>query len=234
MTTYRAFALSERGSLKASFVVGAERRTKRGAYYTIVRLVGNNYEIQFKETSSLRVVNYQQLVSNYIKDLAVKNKYGGTLKVKTQQTALYSMWYTMLRRASEAGVTVCDDFLDYEKFQLWAESQTRKPSWILDRSWINPKAKLISPDTCCFAPLPIARLLKVSTRNYRINDSGRYVTAVSTFGVCTYIGTYKTKEEALVAYKRCKEFQIQRVAGEWQGIIDDRLYQAMLNYRVEI
>ena len=48
------------------------------------------------------------------------------------------------------------------------------------------------------------------------------------------LGTYDTPEEAFLAYKKAKEAYIKEVAEEYKGKIDNRLYEALMNYEVEI
>ena len=48
------------------------------------------------------------------------------------------------------------------------------------------------------------------------------------------LGTYDTPEEAFFAYKKAKEAYIKEVAEEYKGKIPYRLYEALMNYEVEI
>jgi hypothetical protein len=51
-----------------------------------------------------------------------------------------------------------------------------------------------------------------------------------------YIGFYKNEEDAFLAYKKAKELYIKDVAQEYfnKGEIDKRVYDALINYKVEI
>ena len=49
-----------------------------------------------------------------------------------------------------------------------------------------------------------------------------------------YLGTFNTPEEAFCAYKEVKEAYIKDVADKWKDRIDPRVYDALMNYQVEI
>ena len=54
------------------------------------------------------------------------------------------------------------------------------------------------------------------------------------YGKVTYLGMFKTVEEAFQAYKQAKEAYIKEVANKWKDQIDNRVYKALMNYQVEI
>ena len=50
----------------------------------------------------------------------------------------------------------------------------------------------------------------------------------------TFIGRYTTPEEAFQAYKQAKEAYIKEVANKWKDQIDNRVYEALMNWGVSI
>ena len=48
------------------------------------------------------------------------------------------------------------------------------------------------------------------------------------------LGYFKTEIEAFNAYKTAKESFVKEQAEKWKGKIDERAYNALMNYRVEI
>ena len=48
------------------------------------------------------------------------------------------------------------------------------------------------------------------------------------------LGSFNTEIEAFKAYKQAKESFIKEQANKWKGQIDDRAYNALMNYKVEI
>ena len=47
-------------------------------------------------------------------------------------------------------------------------------------------------------------------------------------------GSFKTELEAFEAYKQAKESFIKEQANNWKDQIDERAYNALMNYTVEI
>ena len=45
---------------------------------------------------------------------------------------------------------------------------------------------------------------------------------------------FNTESEAFNAYKEAKENHLRELANKWKGKIDERAYQALINYTVEI
>lgn len=68
-------------------------------------------------------------------------------------------------------------------------------------------------------------------RNYK-----GYGAKVTLYGTKKHLGTYKTIEEAFAAYKREKEAYIKEVAQKYydEDKITKRVYDALMNYKVEI
>ena len=48
------------------------------------------------------------------------------------------------------------------------------------------------------------------------------------------MGFYCTPEEAFYAYKQAKEDYIKEVANKWKDQIDPRVYEALMNWTIEI
>ena len=53
-------------------------------------------------------------------------------------------------------------------------------------------------------------------------------------GGSEYLGLFNTEIEAFNAYKEAKESFIKEQADKWKSQIDDRAYEALMNYTVEI
>ena len=49
-----------------------------------------------------------------------------------------------------------------------------------------------------------------------------------------WLGGFDTPEEAFLAYKQAKEAYIKEVANKWKGQIDPKVYEALMNWNVEI
>ena len=48
------------------------------------------------------------------------------------------------------------------------------------------------------------------------------------------LGTFDTAEEAFAQYKEYKENSIKSVAEQYQGQMPDKVYEAMVNWKIEM
>ncbi len=68
-----------------------------------------------------------------------------------------------------------------------------------------------------------------------IKKGGAFAATVSkNKGKREHLGLFKTELEAFNAYKQAKESFVKEQAEKWKGKIDDRAYNALMNYQVEI
>ena len=129
-----------------------------------------------------------------------------------------------------------------EDFVLWAQSiEYYQDGWQLDKDILVKGNRVYGPDTCVFVPQQINKLL-VKANSIR----GDYPIGVkkhskNTFRAqcCDGFGNqvyknFRTVEEAFNWYKETKESVIKSVAARWKDQIDPRVYQALIDYKVEI
>ena len=102
---------------------------------------------------------------------------------------------------------------------------------------------MYNESTCVFLPKEINSVLTKSTAT-----RGEYLIGVcwdkryksfkaqinKNKGKPEHLGYFKTEIEAFNAYKTAKESFIKEQANKWKGQIDDRAYDALMNYEVEI
>lgn len=69
---------------------------------------------------------------------------------------------------------------------------------------------------------------------YEDRQAGKFKVRISVEGKQKHIGRYYCEKEAFQAYKQAKEAHIKEVANKWKGQIDPRVYEALMNYEVEI
>ena len=168
-------------------------------------------------------------------------------------TKPYSTWKNMLKRcyshydynqASYEGCTITPEWLLYSTFKQWFD-ENYVEGYALDKDIIKKNNLLYSPKTCCFVPqeinnlfikrkrdrgaLPIGIILIPRNRykKYQVQVSGRTPYCV---------GYFYTIKEAFQAYKREKEKIIKERATKYfqEGKITHRVYQALMEYQVEI
>ncbi len=129
---------------------------------------------------------------------------------------------------------------NYQNFAEWYEGNYVK-GWELDKDILVKGNKVYSSETCCFVPKEINYLF-TKRQNKRgklpmgvtLSQSNKFLSRLSIKGKKKHIGVYQTPEEAFYAYKKAKEKYIKEVAEKWKGQIADNVYQAMINWKVEI
>ena len=170
----------------------------------------------------------------------------------------YQLWQDMLRRCfseklqtrypTYKGCSVSDNFLNYSFFYDWCQKQTgfgkvdeKGKSWCLDKDLLFVDNKTYSESTCVFVPQEINKFF-----NDYGNDRGEYPLGVSFHkasgkvaarcsvnGKLQHLGYFNTPEEAFAVYKPFKEDLCKQLALKWKPEIDERLFNAMMNWSVE-
>lgn len=165
----------------------------------------------------------------------------------------YRKWSNMIRRCyapsyqkltnAYKGCTVHEDFLNFQKFMLWAEVQIGfgNLDFELDKDLLAEGSKIYSPDCCVFIPQEINKVTNNSPRqrNHNLVGVRQYVKG-GRFNSCLYVdgkpvnlGLFETEEEAFVAYKFAKESNIKRLANKFKDVIDNRVYCKLINFNVK-
>ena len=174
-------------------------------------------------------------------------------------TKEYELWSNMLKRCysdtlkkkypTYEGCKVSDNFKSYEYFYEWCNSQVgfdndgNGNSFQLDKDLLVKGNKVYSEDSCVFVPTEINSLLvksEASRGEYLIGvywdkTHKAFVALVNkNKGKREFLGYFKTELEAFKAYKKAKESFIKEQANKWKSQIDERAYDALMNYQVEI
>ena len=162
----------------------------------------------------------------------------------------YDMWRGFLRRCycpkvqkeqpTYVGCTVSENFKSYEYFYQWCQSQIGfdQEGYHLDKDLLTPQGKIYSEDTCVFLPQELNKLLnckRKSRGNFPLGvdlQKGRYRSRFNFFGKSIDLGSFKTPEEAFLAYKQAKESYLKLQAEKWKALIDPRAYAALMAYEV--
>ena len=174
-------------------------------------------------------------------------------------TKEYELWCNMLTRCySEAykkkrptyeSCEVSDNFKSYEYFYEWCQNQIgfgddgNGNPFHLDKDLLIKGNKVYSESTCVFIPQEINTVLIKSTAS-----RGEHLIGVSWYkkgkafkaqisrnkGKQEYLGYFNTEIEAYNAYKVAKESFVKEQAEKWKSQIDDRAYEALMAYTVEI
>lgn len=172
--------------------------------------------------------------------------------VNGKKTIAYTKWTGMMERcyapkyknshASKLKTSsVCEYWHNFQNFAEWHEKNyygVDEEIMCLDKDILVKNNRVYSPETCIYVPnrinimftkseaargdLPIGVTLHKKRQIYGVKCSGYYV------------GEYKNIQDAFNAYKQFKENYIKQIANEYIHKIPNQLYEAMINYEVEI
>ena len=174
-------------------------------------------------------------------------------------TKEYDLWHSMLRRCysdsskkkcpTYIGCEVSAKFKSFEYFYEWCNKQIgfynqgNENPFHLDKDLLIKGNKVYSESTCVFLPQEINSLLtkRTSLRGnhligvYWDKTHKAFIALVNkNKGKQEHLGYFKTEIEAFNAYKQAKETFIKEQAEKWKDKIDERAYEALMNYTVEI
>ena len=243
--------------------VGKVCKSKSSGDFKILKYNGSkDVEIQFLKTGYEMEVQLVSIKIGNVKDPYAPSVYGvgvtGTkypITVDGVITKEYGLWYNMLQRCYNGafkkkrptyeGCEVSDNFKYYECFYEWCHKQIGfgVDGFEIDKDLLVKGNKVYSEDTCVFIPKEINLLLTkcIASRGEHFigvswsNISKTFVAMVrKNKGKSEYLGYFKTEIEAFNAYKKAKELYIKEVANKWKYKIDERAYNALMNYEVEI
>ena len=243
--------------------VGKVCKSKSSGDFKILKYNDSkNVEIQFLTTGYETVTQLGHIKSGSIKDPyspsvcgvgVVGTKYPPT--VNGVQTKEYALCCDMLRRCysddfkkrqpTYDGCEVSDSFKSYTYFYEWCNKQIGFDNeyWQLDKDLLIKGNKVYSEDSCIFLPKEINSLLTKSnkTRGEHLigvcwykKDKAFVARVNKNKGGSEYLGSFNTEIEAFKAYKKAKESFIKEQADKWKSQIDERAYEALMNYTVEI
>lgn len=153
--------------------------------------------------------------------------------------------------------SVCDEWLVFSKFKQDIakmknyDKAVSQQGWVLDKDILVKGNKHYSPETCAFVPVEINTFfggaVKAHSANKDLpigvclskdNKKNPYYVLISytTNGerIREYLGRYNNVVDAFKVYKVRKEEICKALAEKYKSELDERVYQAMLNYKVEI
>ena len=188
--------------------------------------------------------------------------YVGVGKYKTNlgvvHTREHALWVNMLTRVYDyksrdkyptyKDVTVCKEWLNFQNFAAWCHKQEffnvrdeNGKVYQLDKDILTKDSKVYSPETCCFVPQEVNKLL-LKSDSIRggcpigvclVKASGKFQASVKCGGIQKYLGVYKTPDEAFEVYKAAKEAYIKEVAERFKHLVDASVYEALKKIKVD-
>ena len=155
----------------------------------------------------------------------------------------YSKWFSE-NRPSYNGCFMSDNFKSYDYFYEWCNNQIGfiGDNFALDKDLLIKGNRVYSENTCVFLPRDInnALILRKSKRGrFPIGVSfsdrdNRFRAVLTMFGENVCVGYFKDVESAFNKYKEVKELYLKSLAEMYKGNIDNRAYDALVNYEVSI
>jgi hypothetical protein len=252
----RMVSIFDGGIRKPYNRIGETHTMNSGYSCTIIEyLNANNCTIQFEDGTVLTHIRYRTLLKGGVKNYNFPNNYGigyigyGTYD-STSHPKAFITWRAMLRRCYDLkyqekhstykGCSVDECWHSFQVFAEWHcnyyNTETMK-KWDLDKDTLIKGNKIYSPETCRFIPKEINGLSlytnsknKLSLGVYKVDDS--YVARLHMNGKTHHIGSFKTILEASNAYKTAKETYVKSVANKWKGLIDNDVYEILINYKL--
>ena len=162
------------------------------------------------------------------------------------KSKMSNMWHNMYNRCYRRdlypeyeGCTMCPEWLDdYNNFYDWV----RENYYTVDNEKVdNDKDilvkgnKLYGDNTCIFAPHSINVMFENLTREpIYLSSMDKYRMDIYIDGRSVNIGYYDSEIEAKKAYIRHKEAAILAKADLYKDKIPKKLYDAMVNYKIEL
>lgn len=169
----------------------------------------------------------------------------------------YRLWHRMLERAycakyKERNPTYKNTTVDKKWFSLTGfidevsslrnYDKAINEGWHLDKDIIRKGNKHYSLELCCFVPKEINVLLTNSRATRGLYPIGvcfskrdkYYQASVKVGNKNKHLGCFDNPIDAFYAYKTAKEAYIKALANEYVDYIDSRVYDALMNYSVEI
>ena len=243
--------------------VGKVCKSKSSGDFKILKYNDSkNVEIQFINTgyetsATLGNIRNGKVEDRYLPSVrgvgVIGDKY--PITINSVQTKEYVLWKHMLQRCySDAskkerptyeGCQVSENFKSYEYFYEWCHEQVGfgNEGFHLDKDLLVKGNKVYSENTCVFIPQEVNTLLVKSTAlrgkhligvSWNKKDKAFVAKARKNKGKSEHLGIFKTEIEAFNAYKQAKEAFVKEQADKWKGKIDERAYNALMNYEVEI
>lgn len=253
--------------------LGEEKSNNQGSLMKIIEYINSdNIIVEFQDKYKIKINTvYRAFASGEIKNPYYPSVYGVGIigikypsKLNGKEVKEYKAWKSLLDRCfnetekikypTYKDVICCEEWLLYENFYEWIQSQPNYDKWLNGKRWAIDKDilikgnKIYSPETCCLVPHNINNLFvkgEAARGNMPIGVYKREDKRGIAFEVyCSnpfmckqeYFGRYPTQEKAFYKYKEVKESFIKQVA---QIEYDDRnitkeCYEAMIVYEVEI
>lgn len=235
--------------------IGDKFTAENGSHATVISYLNNkNVTIKF-DSGVIQVTQGGNLKRGSFRDPMRPSLHGvgilGTENFSCLEQS-YVTWNNMIRRvySPKPGVeyeaykdcTVAEDWLFLPNFRKWFNEQVYEQGYHLDKDLLFKNNKIYSPSTCIFIPQELNKFLTSRTSkrgkypigvSYKTSNS-KWDAKLSIDSKSKYLGLFDSPEEAFEAYKIAKEGEAKRLAEVWNGKVDSKVLEALLNFTVSI
>lgn len=162
----------------------------------------------------------------------------------------YTRWHGMLERCysktyqeqhpTYESCYVCEQWLNFSAFLEWF-NDNYVSGYDLDKDILIQGNKVYSPETCCFVPNEINKLLTDRKLHrgecclgVRVKNGRYYARCNNNTGHPVPLGGFASEDDAFQAYASFKADVISGVAKDYfsKGLIKQNVYKALLNYKI--
>jgi hypothetical protein len=236
--------------------IGEKFITNQGYEVEIIEYFNNRKcTLLFNDGNKLHNREYKCIEKGNIKNPMHKTLYGigfigyGKYSSKGLGKEAYKHWASMLCRCynekyQKKQPTYIDCFVSekWHNFQIFCEwfFKNYKKGFELDKDILLKGNKIYSEDNCCFVPKEINNLLLKNNKkrnNLPIGvhkQKNRYIAQHRIKGQPFYLGSFLTKEDAFLEYKKYKEMHIKKKALQFEDKIPFNVFNVLYNYEVSI
>jgi len=180
---------------------------------------------EWMQTGMVAGKNYPTVGGRYWHDMTQRCKVGGSRQ--RNKPAYIGCSYTW---------TSCHEFIEWARHQIGYEAGQ------LDKDILLKGNKVYCPELCVFVPRAVNTLLvkcDAARGEWPIGvcwdaKTEKFKVQLSVNGKQSGLGYFTTPEAAFAAYKPAKEAEARRVAALYRPVIDPRVYDALMNYVVEV
>lgn len=158
----------------------------------------------------------------------------------------FNRWKNMIQRCYNKKVhvykpyykdkSVCEEWRNFANFRIWYREHIIPDEKLdLDKDLLVPNNNVYSPETCAFMTHYLNTVFEGRgvKRTIEKKEDG-FKVQMDILSKKMDVGTFDTKEEAYKGFSRYKEKYIKELAESCKGKVQDCVYNAMLNWKVEI
>ena len=256
--------MDARSVRKREEILGKQFKTNKCGDCVVIDYTTNrNVKVAFLSPHFVTKCNLEDLKKGKVSNPLCPTLYGkgfiGIGEYSSRNKGAYDLWLGMFKRVYDLNyhkrqptyseVMMCKEWHNFQNFAKWCYSQEffnardeNGKAYQLDKDILVKGSKIYSPETCCFVPSCINKLIQTDRSNkgeYPTGvclhkKSGKFLSYLNRFGVHTHLGYFLTSEDASKAYVQEKEIYVKDVAEKWKGRIDDKVYKHLSTWSMGV